>query len=211
MNNPAGFGRIQPINELLTQQQREICGAMKPPVVKNQAQNATNQPRIYQVNEGEEEEVFMTSDLDRISLSGSKDHTSMIIDTGSAYNLIGEHLIPMLEQKLTEAGIETQIIPTKKKFQFGGRTIVESSGKIKVPLILGKTKIDAKIDLDLLPSGHMGLKWDVNLHKRKPSQIYQATKTSVEKNCQKSNLGINTAEKIGFEENSQENETHTSR
>ena len=74
----------------------EICGAInktffKPPVIITQAQTNLNpnQPRIYQVNnQDEEEEVFMTSDLDRIFLSGSKDHTNIIIETGSTYNLI---------------------------------------------------------------------------------------------------------------------------
>jgi len=85
----------------------EICGAinktfLKPPVVITQAQSNLNpnQPRIYQVQD-EEEEVFITSDLDRIFLSRSKDHTNIIIDTGSTYNLIGQHLIPIMKQRLT--------------------------------------------------------------------------------------------------------------
>jgi hypothetical protein len=203
----------------------EICGAinktfLKPPVVITQAQNnlSSNQPRIYQVKD-EEEEVFitsdLTSDLNRIFLSGTKEQQNIIIDTGSAYNLIGKHLIPIMKQRLTEAGVETIITPTKKKFQFGGNTIIESSGKIMVPLILGKTKVEAEvyilesevpfliggsllrqhkteisvtdnkmsvnnhqIDLDLLPTGHMGLKWDVNLHKPKSANIFLTEKVS---------------------------------
>jgi hypothetical protein len=115
---------------------------MKPPFI---IPPGSNQGKIYQVDQEDEEgEVFISADLDRIFLGGVKDHNSVIIDTGSAYNLIGYHLVPLLEQRLTEAGTELKIIPTQKKFQFGGHTVISSLGQIEVPIILGTNQDQCK-------------------------------------------------------------------
>jgi len=211
-----GSGIISAMHEMPQHEQMELVGDiaktfMKPSVI---IPPGSNKGRIYQVNEeDEEDEVYISADLDRIFLGGAKDHDSAIIDTGSAYNLIGYHLVPLLEQRLTEAGIELKVIPTQKKFQFGGNTVISSTGQIDVPIILGRTKINAKvfiveteipfliggsllraqkteisvnsnsmtvnnckIDLDLLQSGHMALKWDVYLHKPKHPEIFLTEK-----------------------------------
>ena len=149
-NKPVGAGIVSAIHKLSQKEQMEIVGTiartfMKPPIMIPQGSTQNNiNPRptkIFQVDPDKEEEVFMSADLDRIFLSGTQDHTSVIIDTGSAYNLIGKHLIPILRQRLAEAGRELRITPTKKKFQFGGHAVTSSSGKILVPLVLGNTVI----------------------------------------------------------------------
>jgi len=118
---------------------------MKPPVVITQGSNNSGQGKIFQVDQDEEEEVLISADLDRIFLGGVRDHTNVIIDTGSAYNLIGHHLVPVLKERFAKANIELKIQETKKKFQFGGRAIISSTGKTEVPIILGRTMINAKI------------------------------------------------------------------
>ena len=120
-NKPVGAGIVNAIHKLSQKEQMEIVGTiakifMKPPVIITQGSTQNNinpgPTKVLQVDQDEEEEVFMTADLYRIFLSGAQDHTSVIIDTGSAYNLIGRHLIPILTQRLAETGRKIQVIPT---------------------------------------------------------------------------------------------------
>jgi len=92
-----------------------------------------------------EEQVLWAADPISIILGNKDDHTSVIIDTGTDYNLIGHHLIPLLKQRLSQVGVELNILPTKNKFQLSERTIIESSGKIVVPILLGKTTVEAEV------------------------------------------------------------------
>ena len=121
----------------------------KPPIVITQGApqyNTNNTGRIYQVDEEEEEvEVFVATELERIFLGGVQEHTSVIIDTGSAYNLIGKHLMPMLKQRMAQAGVELKVEPTNKKFQFGGSTVIKSLGRMNIPIILGRTETEAEV------------------------------------------------------------------
>ena len=77
--------------------------------------------RVYQINQDDNEEVYVAADVEMIYMGGVQDHDNIIIDTGSAYNLIGHHLVPLLEQRIEQAGSKMSIIPTQKTFQFGGR------------------------------------------------------------------------------------------
>jgi len=153
-NKQVGTGIVNAIHDLPQNEQMELVGViaktfMKPSVVipqgSTQGTNNPGQTKVYQVNQEDEDEVFISTDLERIYLADSKDHTSVIIDTGSAYNLIGHHLIPILRQRLAQAETEIKIIPTTKKFQFGGRQIISSTGKIMVPLVLGRTEVLAEV------------------------------------------------------------------
>ena len=90
---------------------------MKQPVVippQTNSQNPMGQARIFQIDKNEE--VYVAADLEMIYMGGVKDHNNIIIDTGSAYNLIGHHLVPLLKQRIEEAGSEMSIFPTKKTF-----------------------------------------------------------------------------------------------
>ncbi len=105
------------------------------------------------------------------------------------------------------------IIPTKKTFQFGGRSVANSSTKLLVPISIGPNKLQAKVyvvdteipfligggllrenktdisvnsntmtinihkvDLILLNSGHIALKWDTNLHKTRSPDVFMTQK-----------------------------------
>lgn len=83
--------------------------------------------------------------MERIYLGGVNDDTNIIIDIGSACNLMGHHLVLVLKQRLTEASFETEIMPTKKKFQFRGRAVIPSSGKMEVPIVLRQIRINAEV------------------------------------------------------------------
>ena len=122
---------------------------MKQPVMiptQNTPQtNNMGQNRVFQINQDDNEEVYVAANVEMIYMGGVQDHNNIIIDTGSAYNLIGYHLVPFLKQRMEEAGSTMSIIPTKKTFQFGGRTVAPSSSKIIVPLTVGPTQLKAEV------------------------------------------------------------------
>jgi hypothetical protein len=99
--------------------------------------------RVFQIDKNED--VYVAADLEMIYMSEVQDHNNIIIDTGSAYNLIGHHLVPILKQRIINAGSEMSIIPTKKTFQFGGRTVANSSTKLLVPITIGPNKLQAEV------------------------------------------------------------------
>jgi len=119
---------------------------MKQPVVispQNNPQNTMGQNRIFQIDDNEE--VYVAADIEMIYMSEVQDHNNIIIDTGSAYNLIGHHLVPLLTQRIEEAGSEMSISPTKKTFQFGGRSVANSSRKLLVPITIGPNQLQAEV------------------------------------------------------------------
>ena len=159
--------------------------------------------------------TYVAADLEMIYMSEVQDHNNIIIDTGSAYNLIGNHLVPLLKQRIEEAGSEMSIFPAKKTFQFRGRTVANSSRKLLVPITIGPNKLQAevyvvdteipfligggllrenkteisvndntmtinnhKVDLILLTSGHIALKWDASLHKTRAPEVFMTQKIS---------------------------------
>ena len=125
---------MQMLHDMPPQQQLELCSMInktftKQPVVisQNTTQNNMGQ-RVFQIDENED--VYIAADLEMIYMSEVQDHNNIIIDTGSAYNLIGHHLVPILKQRIDSAGSEMSVIPTKKTFQFGSRTVANSSNKL---------------------------------------------------------------------------------
>ena len=93
------------------------------------------------------EKIFHSGNPKRILWGESNDYTSIIIEPGATCNLIGHQLIPILKQRLAQGGVKLETIPSKIKIKMGEENIVESFGKIMVPLILGKTKLDAEIHI----------------------------------------------------------------
>ncbi len=53
--------------------------------------------------------------------------------------------MPVLKQRLEEAGIDFKPQPAKKRFQFGGRTSAMSTAKVIVPLVLGRTLVQVEV------------------------------------------------------------------
>ncbi len=68
---------------------------MKPPIVITQGapQFNNNTGRIYQVDEEEEEEVFVATELDRIFLGGAQDYTS-VADPGFLSQITDASMTP---------------------------------------------------------------------------------------------------------------------
>ncbi len=98
-------------------------------------------------DEYEDVKVFYSGNPKRILWGESNDYTSIIIEPGATCNLIGHQLIPILKQRLAQGGVKLETIPSKVKIKMGEENIVESFKKIKVPLILGKTKLDVEIHI----------------------------------------------------------------
>ena len=136
----------------------------------------------------------------------------MVVDTGSKYNLIGQQLLPILNERLQAGGHKLKLEDTQKYFKFGGHDNIECKKKTNIPLSLvditknievyivpekipfligGQTlrSMEAKIDLapntltvdgrriqmDLTPSGHMTLPWNIRSHSTK--QVNQVNLT----------------------------------
>ncbi len=93
-----------------------------------------NVKSIFQVDSNLDEEDDVLLNIEQVFVGGVKDHKNIIIDTGSSYNLIGRHLLPLLKQKLEKAGVEAGIVGVSKRFQFGGSTKVMCTAKVIVPI-----------------------------------------------------------------------------
>ena len=100
---------VQILNDMPAAQQLEMCGLLsKCMTPKGQLtlpmSNGTN---VFQVEE--EDEVLMN--IEHVFIGGIQDQEHIIIDTGSSHNLIGRHLLPLLTQRLKNAGISTEPLP----------------------------------------------------------------------------------------------------
>ena len=150
--------------------------------------------------------------VEQIYLSSQTEATNMVVDTGSKYNLIGQQLLPILNERLQAGGHKLQLEDTQKYFKFGGHENIECKKKTNIPLNLvditknievyivpekipfligGQTlrSMEAKIDLapntltvdgrriqmDLTPSGHMTIPWNIRSHSTK--QVNQVNLT----------------------------------
>ncbi len=84
-----------------------------PPSYQPQPSNAR---RVFKVEQPDDKELgmYMTNDIERVYLSGTDDNKYIIIDTGSAQNLIGCHLLPTLKKRLELNGHELKLIKTEK-------------------------------------------------------------------------------------------------
>jgi len=140
------------LNGMHPMQQLELCGAisrwMKPP-----GQLALPMPmpmpaskNVFQVEHNPNEEaVLMSAQVDHVFIGEVDNHQHIILDTGSSYNLIGRHIIPILEEKMKEAGTKMIVQPAGKRFQFGGTVKSCSTAKVLVPLLLGKTRVETEV------------------------------------------------------------------
>jgi hypothetical protein len=130
-------------------QQLQVCGIIAQACA---AQNnllalpapQTETKKIFQCEEGEDE-VLVATGLEQVFLGGIGDCKNIILDTGSSHCLIGRHLMPALKKRLLEAGEHFKPQPAKKRFQFGGRNSALSTEKVIVPLVLGRTLVQAEV------------------------------------------------------------------
>jgi hypothetical protein len=150
--------------------------------------------------------------VEQIYLSSQIEATNMVVDTGSTYNLIGQQLLPILNERLQAGGHKLKLEDTLKYFKFGGHDNIECKKKTNIPLCLvditknievyivpekipfligGQTlrsmeaeiklapntlTVDGRrIQMDLTPSGHMTLPWNIRSHSTK--QVNQVNLT----------------------------------
>jgi hypothetical protein len=107
---------------------------LPPPMAKN----------IYQVESNPEDEDLLMN-MEQVFVGEIKDHNNIVIDTGSSYNLIGRHLLPLLKQKLEHAGVKSEVVSASNRFQFGGSAKVMCTAKVVVPLKLGHTRVETEV------------------------------------------------------------------
>jgi len=62
------------------------------------------------------------------------EETSIIMDTGSTYNLIGQQLLPILNERLHSGGQNIKLEDTLKYFKFGGHDDTTCRTKVTIPL-----------------------------------------------------------------------------
>jgi hypothetical protein len=78
---------------------------------------------------------------EQVYLSNKVKASSMVIDTGSTYNLIGPQLLPVLNERLQAGGQNLKVEDTMKYFKFGGHDNTNCRSKVNIPLnIAGTTK-----------------------------------------------------------------------
>ena len=145
------------LNQMTAQQQQEAMSSlskvyqMKTPQVTSAANINPQIPKIvFQVEDEEEQEETVMLTAEQVFLAHPVEISNILIDTGSSYNLIGEHLIPTLEQRMLEAGEKLQRLNSAKIFKFGGHKNTVSDSKVVIPLRLaGQTH---KIEVHIVPS-----------------------------------------------------------
>ena len=103
-----------------------------------------NVKSIFQVESCQDDEDVLMN-IEHVFVGEIKDHDNIVIDTGSSHNLIGRHLLPLLKQKLENAGVKAGIIGASKRFQFGGSAKVLNTAKVVVPLKLGHTRVETEV------------------------------------------------------------------
>ena len=86
----------------------------------------------------------MTNNMEAVYLSGTSDEKFIIIDTGSARNLIGRHLLPVLEKRMKMNGHDLKLTKTDKTFQFRARSESKHFAKTVIPLNLAGIMIHAE-------------------------------------------------------------------
>jgi len=94
-----------------------------PPMAAIEAPAAPNNPQtksVFQVNNQEDEVYNVKLSAEQIYLSSQVEASSIVIDTGSTYNLIGQQLLPILNERLQWGGQELRLEDTLKYFKFGG-------------------------------------------------------------------------------------------
>jgi len=141
---------VEVLDNLPANQQLQICGIIAK-ACSNQsnllalpAPQTDNTTKVFQCRVIEEEEVLFATSLEKVSIGGIEDCMNIILDTGSSRNLIGRHLVPLLIQRMVEAGLKPpKPLPAQKKFQFGGQSSAISTERVMVPLKLGKTVVEA--------------------------------------------------------------------
>jgi len=97
---------VQILNDMPAAQQLEMCGMLsKCMTPKGQlALPMTNGKNVFEVEE--DDDVLINTE--QVFIGGIKDQEHIIIDTGFSHNLIGRHLLPLLKQRLENAGVSSE-------------------------------------------------------------------------------------------------------
>jgi hypothetical protein len=121
----------------------------QPPAAATAQPNNQQPKSVFQVNNDDDINTVMLS-AEQVYLTNKIDAPSMVIDTGSTYNLIGQHLLPVLNERLQTGGQNLKIEDTQKYFKFGGHDNTNCKSKVNIPLnIAGTTKI---IEVYIIPA-----------------------------------------------------------
>ena len=109
---------------------------------------ATNNPQaksVFQVNNQEDEVYNVKLSAEQIYLSSQVEVSSIVIDTGSTYNLIGQQLLPVLNERLQSGGQELKLEDTLKYFKFGGHDNTVCKSKVNIPLNIAGITQDIEV------------------------------------------------------------------
>ena len=94
---------------------------------------ATNKPQtksVFQVDNQEDEVYNVKLSAEQIYLSSQVEASSIVIDTGSTYNLIGQQLLPVLNERLQSGGQEMKLEDTLKYFKFEVMTTLSANRRL---------------------------------------------------------------------------------
>jgi len=78
-------------------------GQTQPPAEATAQPNNQQPKSVFQVNNNDNINTVMLS-AEQVYLTNKIEASSMVIDTGSTYNLIGQHLLPVLNERLKAGG-----------------------------------------------------------------------------------------------------------
>jgi hypothetical protein len=107
------------------------------------------QQSVFQVNNPQDEVYNVKLSVEQIYLSSQIKATNMVVDTGSTYNLIGQQLLPILDERLQAGGHKLKLEETLKYFKFGGHDNIECKTKVNIPLSLAD--ITKNIEVYIVP------------------------------------------------------------
>jgi len=107
------------------------------------------QQSVFQVNNPQDEVYNVKLSVEQIYLSSQIEATNMVVVTGSTYNLIGQQLLPILNERLQTGGHKLKLEDTLKYFKFGGHDNIECKTKVNIPLSIAD--ITKNIEVYIVP------------------------------------------------------------
>ena len=103
------------------------------------------QQSVFQVDNQQDEVYNVKLSAEQIYLSSQVEVTSIVVDTGSTYNLIGQQLLPILNERLQTGGHKLKLEDTLKYFKFGGHDNIECKTKVNIPLSIADITKNIKV------------------------------------------------------------------
>jgi len=110
---------------------------------------SNNRSQCFKSTTNDDFNTVMLS-AEQVYLANKIEVTSLVVDTGSTYNLIGQHLLPVLNERLQAGGQNLKMEDTMKYFKFGGHDNTNCKSKVNIPINIAGTT--SEIEVYIIPA-----------------------------------------------------------